>query len=381
MVGGLAPLVIPMGIQATYETNLNLEEVQEKASKVKEWKVVYDPETFQIMIYLPNSSKVQVSLSGKVNIWAKGREQLHKNTEALNSVLGSDACARPFDKAIVTKRLGVTPVYEGQSVREVRKERRGEGVIFKRYPPASVFPWRVWEVAAHMRYDPEGWNEGDADVKEARSILERYPEMVPKIARPPLDPDRYVYHWPDWVEEHPHCKMRKPLPRFFNLKTIYEAKWSEAEPAEGPSFLGAKESENEDYVKQRIGVAVRRRPDGRLRVFRVEPNLPSSEECLLFTPSTDEMLVRQAVFHLNEVLEQRRLLIPSRYSLLLKDLRLFSFRYTPPPRDHEEYLMLRDYLGTAGNYVHALAVAVWSARSGESRGSEGWLARILKKGR
>lgn len=236
----------------------------------------------------------------------------------------------------------------------------------KYVPLASEFPRRIWEVAAWMKHDPDDWAEDDADIKEARKLLEKYSWRVPSIGMPHLDPDRYLFDWQDSVKKE---LMIEPLPRFFNLKAIYEAKWAEAkaEPAEGPSLLGAKEFEKEDYVKQRIGVAVRRRSNGMLRVIRVEPNLPASEECLLFTPSTDEVLVRQAVFHLNEVLEQRRLLIPGRYSLLLKDLRLFNFRYTPPPRDHMEDLMLRDYLETAGNYVHALAAAVWRAQNGQKR--------------
>lgn len=294
-----------------------------------------------------------------------------------------DVSKEPTREAIKAPKGRLAKKYAlKREVKEAAKKPLGEAIVgpeAKYVPPASEFPRRIWELATWISHSPEGWAEDDADVKEAKSLLEIYkdPMHVPKVRTPPLDPDSYIYDWPDFVKKN--LRIGSPLPRFFNLKTIYEAKWTgakaEPDPAESPSFLGVKEFRDKDYVKWQIGVAVRRRPDDKLRVIRVELDPLCSEEwvsalcreldadCLRITPSTDEAVARRTVFHLNKVLEQRRLLIPGRYSLLLKDLRLFNFRYTPPPepRNHEEYLMLRDYLETAGNYVYALAASVWRA--------------------
>ena len=78
--------------------------------------------------------------------------------------------------------------------------------------------------------------------------------------------------------------------------------------------------------------------------------------------------MRQALFCLDKVLQEERLLIPSKYSLLWKDLCLFNFRYTPPPkpRNLDEKKMLQDYMETSGNFVHALAAAVFAGENKET---------------
>jgi len=237
------------------------------------------------------------------------------------------------------------------------------------------FPRKIGELAAWIRYDPEGWATDDDDVKRAKVLLNEYDKSIPTIRKPPLAPDRYIFDWPDLFRSY--SRFKKPLPRFFDLKRIYEAKWAEAEikPSDGPVYLGIKKFRKQGYLEMQICVAVRREVDDTVRVIHVELDDSHSEEwvkalrkefdgdCLQITPSTDEASVRRTIFHLNKVLEQRRLLIPSRYSLLLKDLRLFNFRYTPPqePWDREDYFMVSDYLETAGNYVHALAASIWIA--------------------
>ena len=82
--------------------------------------------------------------------------------------------------------------------------------------------------------------------------------------------------------------------------------------------------------------------------------------CFRLINSKNEALIRRTVFHLDKVLKDRTLLIPSKYSLLFKDLCLFNFSYTPvpEPNNDEEELMLQEYRRTAGNFVHALAAAV-----------------------
>jgi len=247
-----------------------------------------------------------------------------------------------------------------------------------------------WELFAWTLYSPGGWPVDDEEVEIICDILPMlsFINVVfpPEVKKYDLDPDRYIYSWPITFKEE--LKIGNPLPRFFKLKMIYQAKLNgainELELKEAPSFLGVKEFVDTDGVNHQIAVVVRRRSDDKLQVFRVEFNPHSSEKwvdalCkehdvngLQIIHSTDKILMRRTVFHLDEVLKNKRLLIPSRYSLLLKDLRLFNFSYTPPPkpRNHDEELMLQDYMETAGNYVHALAASVSCADGLESNQSK-----------
>jgi len=242
------------------------------------------------------------------------------------------------------------------------------------------FSKALWELVAWTNYSPGGWSFDDEDVEEAcvwiPQCIFKNVAFFPEVRRHNLDPDRYVFHWPRVFTEV--FEIGNPLPRFFSLKRIYQAKLvgaiNEFEFEDARSFLGVKEFVDNDGVNRQIAVVVRRRSDGKLQVCHVEFNPHFSKNwtavlCKEHDVSglqimwfTDEVLMRRAVFHLDDVLEDRRLLIPSKYSLLLKDLRLFNFRYTPPkPRDPEEELMLKEYMETGGNFVHALAASVLCA--------------------
>lgn len=240
--------------------------------------------------------------------------------------------------------------------------------------------WRLWEVAAHMKADPKGWNDGDADVKEAKSILGSHRSLVPKIVKSDLDPDKFIYSWPHLVEKRYGYKIRKQFPRFFDLKRVYEAKGKAegiSEPVGGSAFLGVNDFEvfNKVGVSEQwqICVVVRRTSNDMFYVVHAEKFLIQGRgdgvsnlrkqfdtEIQRVSESTDEELRREMLFHLREVLDQGRISIPGRYKLLLKDLRLFSFRFTPPPepKSNEEFLMFEEYLETAGNFVLALAASI-----------------------
>lgn len=235
----------------------------------------------------------------------------------------------------------------------------------------------LWELFTWTGYSPGGWSFADKDVEIACDLI---PQCIfktvaffPEVRKYNLDPDRYVFYWPRVFKEV--FEIGNPLPRFFSIKRIYQAKLigviNELELRASPSFLGVKEFVDNDGVNLQIAVVVRRRSDGKLQVCHVEFNPHFSKKWtaelskehnvsgLQIIRSTEGVLMRKAVFHLDDVLEDRRLLIPSRYSVLLNDLRLFNFSYTPPkPRDPEEELMLKEYMETAGNFVHALAAAV-----------------------
>jgi len=242
----------------------------------------------------------------------------------------------------------------------------------------TYFPKSLWELVAWTQYSPGGWSFDDEEVETACVMIPQcwFPNVVflPEVKRYKLDPDRYIYHWPYVFKKE--LKISNPLPRFFSLKMIYQAKLTgainELELKDAPSFLGIKQFVDNEGINRQIAVVVRRRSDSKLQVFRVEFNPHLSKKWtaalskehdvsgLQIIRSTDKVLMRRAVFHLDKVLKEKRLLIPSRYSLLLKDLRLFNFSYTPPPkpRNHDEELMLQDYMETAGNFVHALAASV-----------------------
>jgi DNA-binding transcriptional ArsR family regulator len=257
----------------------------------------------------------------------------------------------------------------------------------------------LWELFAWTNYSPRGWSLDDEDVEEAcvwiPQCIFKNVAFFPEVRRHNLDPDKYVFHWPRVFKEE--FEIGNPLHRFFSLKRIYQAKLigaiNELELKDAAPFLGVKEFVDKDGINRQIAVVVRRRSDGKLQVCHVEFNPHFSKKWtdelskehdvsgLQIIRFNDEVLMRRAVFHLDDVLEDRRLLIPSKYSVLLKDLRLFNFSYTPPPkpRDSEEELMLKEYMETGGNFVHALAAAVSCADGLESNQSKMmWLKTRLK---
>jgi hypothetical protein len=256
------------------------------------------------------------------------------------------------------------------------KEESKEEILPRWHPSVAEFSKGLWELVAWIRHSPGGWSCNDEDVKKAYTITPLYESFVdfPEVKRYHLDPDRYVIEWPYVFMRD--LKIGCALPRFFCLKSIYKAKLigavDEPDFRDDPSFLGVKDFVDVDGVNRRIGVVVRRRLDGKLLVCHVESSADVSRQWvdalrkehdvgdLQIFSSKDKTLMRRAVFHLDKVLEEGRLLIPSKYFLLVKDLCLFNFRYTPPPEPHclDEKRMLQDYIETGGNFIHALAAAV-----------------------
>jgi hypothetical protein len=245
----------------------------------------------------------------------------------------------------------------------------------------SNFSKEYWELNTWVDYNPLGWTFADENDEimvfliNSINLGDTYFEF-PKIVKYNLDPDRYVFDWPIIFREV--LKIVCPIPRFFNLKNVYQAKCvrevNSSELKKFPLFLGVKEFVDGDGVNRQIAVVVCRRSSCKLQVCRVEffpyfsekwiDELSSEYNCSeiqIFCPD-DIVLMRRAVFHLDDVLQNRRLRIPLRYSLLFDDLRLFNFRYTPPkPHNLKEQLMLKEYLETGGNFVHALAASVLCA--------------------
>ena len=276
----------------------------------------------------------------------------------------------------VAKKISAGRLTKEYALKEAAKEKTSPEWRPQWSPLVTDVSKESWELVAWIRHNPEGWPYDDKDVKSANVIIHLYKFYVdfPKVKRYNMDPDKYVYDWPRVYKNN--LRIGHPLPRFFSLKRIYLSKLTgdvnELELRDFPSFLGVKEFTDNDGIKRQVGVGVCRRPDSKLQVFYIEFNPNFSKQWtaalskehnitgLQIINSANKALVRKTILHLDKVLKDRRLLIPSKYSLLFKDLRLFNFSYTPPPKpsDREEELMLHEYRETAGNFVHALAASV-----------------------
>jgi len=213
------------------------------------------------------------------------------------------------------------------------------------------------ELAAWIRYDPEDWRRDDVDVKRGEQCLTDYEMLVPEIRTTPLDPNRYIFEWSDYAKER--LKIDHSTPRFFNLKTIYEAKWAaEAESAaDGPVFMGVNEFEEERFKRWQSCVVVRRTSGHEFHVVHVEKNLADDwtsaireefdAERLDINASTGGALKRDMLLHLRKILEEHKLLIPGRYDPLIEDLLQFG------------------YGESRGEYVLALTASVWISKNSE----------------
>jgi hypothetical protein len=257
-----------------------------------------------------------------------------------------------------------------------KKELKGEAILPEWRPSVAEFSRGLWELVAWIRHSPGGWSGNDEDVKKAYVIIPLYGSFVdfPEVKRYHLDPDRYVIEWSHVFLRD--LKIGCALPRFFSLKSIYQAKLigavNESDVKDVPSFLGVKDFVDSEGVKRGIAVVVRSRSDGKFQVCHVESSADFSRQWidelrneydvggLQIFCSKDKGLIRNAIFSLDRVLKEGGLFISSKYSLLLKDLCLFNFRYTPPPEPHslDEKMMLQEYVETGGNFVHALAAAI-----------------------
>lgn len=238
-----------------------------------------------------------------------------------------------------------------------------------------------WELYTWWEHDPDGWVFVDEHDELVVTLISHcvFPDdnvVLPEIVECDLDPDRYFFDWPRIYRQL--LGIGDSLPRFFSLKRVFQAKCDEETDflklRRVSFFLGIKSFVDVFGVRRQVAVVVGRKSDGLLQVCRVEFFGRFSEEWVSelgkeygvkgaqIFGCPDNVLMRRAVFHLDKVLEDRRLLVPVKYSLLLDDLRLFNFRYTPPrPHSLNEELMLKDYMETGGNFVHALSAAVLCA--------------------
>jgi hypothetical protein len=238
------------------------------------------------------------------------------------------------------------------------------------------------ELAAWIRQEPAGWSEDDEDVKKAKLCLEHCSYLVPEIEIPHEDPDSYVFIWPD--EAMRELGLQEPLSsRFFDLKDIYDAMMADLNRevlSVEPVFAGAyctpvvvgrvgiygEHMQPLRYVgrpseyrlieePQSVCVAVRKESDMNIRVVHVETREGKLDKAwfsglakqfrakkarMIGYDSLKDDAKRRLLLNLRGVLEQRRLMISSRYVGLIDDLCEYSYRKP------------------SNGYVLALAIAV-----------------------
>ncbi len=183
----------------------------------------------------------------------------------------------------------------------------------------SNFSKEYWELNTWVDYSPKGWSFADENDEFMVYLIRSFNcgdsyLGFPGIVEYTLDPDRYVFDWPTFFREV--LKIVCPIPRFFNLKRVYQAKCvqevNNSESKKFPLFLGVKEFVDVDGVKRQIAVVVCRRSSGKLQVCRVEffpyfsekliDELNSEYNCSgiqIFRPD-DIGLMRRAVFYLDD---------------------------------------------------------------------------------
>jgi hypothetical protein len=134
-----------------------------------------------------------------------------------------------------------------------------------------------WEMYTWREYNPDGWYFVDEHDELVVVLISHcvFPDdvaVLPDIVSCDLDPDRYFFNWPQIYKQL--FRIGDPLPRFFNLKSVYQAKCVEAVndlKLNGVSFfIGIKEFVDFYGVRRQVAVIVGRRSDGTLQVCRVE---------------------------------------------------------------------------------------------------------------
>jgi len=292
---------------------------------------------------------------------------------------------------------------EGKEVKEIFEELSNGGVV-KKYEvgretsslvkaicrpvqPDFEPTRRLLELAAWMKLNQTGWVESD-DAKKARILLTHY--LVPEIKAPLEDPDAYAFQWPDEELKRLDLEELRRLgfcnytsSRFFNLKSVVDAVVAdsgEKVSTHGPIFIGVCSApmivdyvgvygtgmHPLRYVGRPIGyepveelgsvcVAVRGESAGRIRVVGVETRWGKPEKAwvkglakqlgakkrrVVEFKSLREDVKREVLLKLRNVLNQRGLVIPSRYASLISEL--WDYSYKNP----------------SSGYVLALAIAV-----------------------
>ena len=273
-------------------------------------------------------------------------KQLIEKLKEVEEISAKDARGRLVKKYALKEERAVVAGPKAKYVKPIEE-------VFK----TSSAKKKALETAAWIRRDPEGWRREDVDVERGEQCLRYYKMLVPEIRTAPLDPNRYTFEWSNYAKER--LRIDHPTPRFFNLKTIYEAKWAaETEPAtEGPAFIGVNEFEEERFKRWQSCVVVRRPSGHKFHIVHVEKNLADDwtsaiceefdAERLDINASTSEALKRDMLLHLRKIIEEHKLLAPSRYDPLIEDLLQFG------------------YGESRGEYVLALAASVWVGKNGE----------------
>ncbi|MEM1990444.1 MAG: hypothetical protein QW782_07420, partial [Candidatus Bathyarchaeia archaeon] len=230
--------------------------------------------------------------------------------------------------------------------------------------PTLDFPVsrRLLELAAWIKFQPRGWVESD-DVKKAKQLLKH--DFIPRVEVSREDPDKYAFAWPSPEVGTEHGAL---VSRFFSLKSIYQVIESGGiEPPVGDVFvaacfspltieygtfylewewrwpsLGNLGEPRDTWGPHSVAVAVCKGADEIIHVVHVErreeENRVKIDEAWVKGIAQqlkakkfraynrlDEDFKRKIMLNLREVIEQRKISIPKRYSKLIEELMDYSY--------------------------------------------------------
>lgn len=223
-------------------------------------------------------------------------------------------------------------------------------------------------MAAWIKRESTGWDEGDNDVKRAKLCLEHCSALIPDIGRPLEDPDSYVFVWSDKARRELNLR-EQTVSRFFDWKHIYDSVTGDGgkETFSGePVFVGTYCSpvvvgyfgvyggrmQPLRYVGQpseyrvieepfSVCVAVRKETGSSLRVVHVETRkgkldkawvsglakqLKAKKKRMVKHDFLNEDARRSLLLKLRGVFAEHRLRIPRRYAGLIDDLWKYGYR-------------------------------------------------------
>jgi len=286
-------------------------------------------------------------------------EKLHE----IEEITHKDSRGRLVKKYSLVKEEKAKPKDEVKASR-LKKSSEGKGLV---YVATEVPERRVLELAAWIRRKPTGWATDREDVKKGQFFLKHWSHLVPEIGKPEEDPDSYAFVWPGEALEE--LKLEGLVSsRFFDFKLVYDTvtvDLSKETPSVEPVFLGAYCSPvivgymgyythmqqlhrvGQPNVRrvinepQSVCVAVGKEADGSIRVVYVETHkgkldkawvsglakqLRAKKKRMTGYDSLKEDVKRKLLLNLRGVFEQRKLLIPNRYAILIEDLLEYSYR-------------------------------------------------------
>jgi hypothetical protein len=193
-------------LEAKFLTRLTPEEAHEKLSKIKGWKVVQDPETFQVMIYFdqPQGGKAQVSV-GCVLVWCNDVDGLNLIRKMLNESLQEGERPKPLGKPeYVNGFEGKKPAYYETPEEVIERLTSDPNAVYilnldrelNAYPEGNVE--KAWVLGLHLASVARLWGPHTLDAlrkaAKAKTFMESLKILLMATA-PELDNQVSYWHW------------------------------------------------------------------------------------------------------------------------------------------------------------------------------------------